>query len=42
MLESLTGYEASRKTSGFSLAPWLAVLGALLLVLELAYRRFRL
>jgi Ca-activated chloride channel homolog len=42
MLENLTGYEASRKTSGFSLAPWLAVLGGLLLVLELAYRRFRL
>jgi Ca-activated chloride channel homolog len=42
VLENLNGYEASRKNSGFSLAPWLAVLGALLLVLELAYRRFRL
>ena len=42
VLENLNGYQASRKTSGFSLAPWLAVLAALLLVLELAFRRFRL
>jgi Ca-activated chloride channel homolog len=42
MLEGLNGYRASTKTTGLSLAPWLAILGALVLVLELAHRRYRL
>lgn len=42
VLENLDGYVPARAASRSPLAPWLAVLGALALIVELALRRFRL
>jgi hypothetical protein len=41
VLQSLEGYVPASRVSRLSLAPWLALLGLLLLVAELAWRRFR-
>jgi Ca-activated chloride channel homolog len=41
VLQSLEGYVPASSISSLSLAPWLALLGLLLLVAELAWRRFR-
>jgi Ca-activated chloride channel homolog len=41
VLQSLQGYVPASSVSSLSLAPWLALLGLLLLVAELAWRRFR-
>ena len=41
VLETLEGYEAARAFTRVPLAPWLAMLAALVLVAELAWRRFR-
>ncbi len=42
VLTNLTNYTASTKNSSLPIAPWLALLAAVVLVLELAFRRFRL
>jgi hypothetical protein len=42
VLENLDGYVPARAANPLPLAPWLAALGALALIVELAYRRFRL
>ncbi len=42
VLETLEGYVPARAVSRVSLAPWLALLAGLVLMAELAWRRFRL
>jgi uncharacterized membrane protein len=41
VLTTLEGYRGATEVSAFRLAPWMAVLGLLLLIAELAWRRFR-
>jgi hypothetical protein len=41
VLERLEGYVPARQVSSLALAPWLALLGLLFLMAELAWRRFR-